>query len=66
MYLDCTLVKKLYLLGGGDLAPGISLPNTEIFNSTGSGLENNWLIIELAQEAGCALNVGEFEVVRYR
>lgn len=60
------LVKKLYLLGVDGLASGISLPTTEIINSTGSGLENNWLIIALAQEEGCALVAEEFEVGRYR
>lgn len=60
------LVKRLYLLGGEGLASGISLPNTEIIDSTGSGLENNWLIIALAQDEGCALIAEEFEVGKYR
>ena len=39
------LTKKLYLIGPTELAAGVSLPNTEIINGTGSGLEKNWLII---------------------
>ncbi|MFY9871270.1 MAG: hypothetical protein WAK17_16265 [Candidatus Nitrosopolaris sp.] len=58
--------KKLYLIGPTELAAGVSLPNTEIINSTGSGLEKNWLIIVLAQDEGCALVAEEFETGRYR
>jgi hypothetical protein len=60
------LTKKLYLIGPKELAAGISLPNTEIIDSTGSGLEKNWLIIVLAQDEGCALVGEEFETGRYR
>ena len=60
------LTKKLYLIGPTELAAGVSLPNTEIINSTGSGLEKNWLIIVLAQDEGCALVAEEFETGRYR
>jgi hypothetical protein len=42
------------------------LPNTEIIESTGSGLEKNWLIIVLAEDEGCALVAEEFEPGRYR
>ncbi|MFZ0222480.1 MAG: hypothetical protein WAM42_12420 [Candidatus Nitrosopolaris sp.] len=60
------LTKKLYLIGPTELAAGVSLPNTEIINSTGSGLEKNWLIIVLSQDEGCALVAEEFETGRYR
>jgi hypothetical protein len=38
----------------------------EIIDSTSSGLENNWVIIVLAQDEGCALIAEEFEAGRYR
>jgi len=61
------LTKKLYLIGGRELAAGIRLPpNAEIIDSTGSGLEKNWVIIVLAQDEGCALIAEEFEAGRYR
>jgi hypothetical protein len=61
------LTKKLYLIGGRELAGGIRLPpNAEIIDSTGSGLEKNWVIIVLAQDEGCALIAEEFEAGRYR
>jgi hypothetical protein len=61
------LTNKLYLIGGRELAGGIRLPpNVEIIDSTGSGLEKNWVIIVLAQEEGCALIAEEFEAGRYR
>jgi hypothetical protein len=60
------LAKKLYLIGRRGLAAEIRLPNTEIIDSTGSGLEKNWVIIVLAQDEGCALVAEEFEVGRYR
>ena len=60
------LTKKLYLIGPTELAAGIRLPNTEIIDSTGSGLEKNWLIIVLSQDEGCALVAEEFETGRYR
>jgi hypothetical protein len=56
----------LYLIGKRGLAAEISLPNTEIIDSTGSGLEKNWVIIVLAQDEGCALIAEEFEAGRYR
>ena len=57
----------MYLIGGRELAAGInSLPNTEIVDSTGSGLEKNWVIIVLARDEGCALIAEEFETGRYR
>ena len=58
--------KKLYLIGPPGLAAGIRLPNTEIIQSTGSGLEKNWFIIVLAEDEGCALVAEEFETGRYR
>jgi hypothetical protein len=61
------LTRKLYLIGGRELAAGIRLPpNTEIIDSTGYGLEMNWVIIVLAQDEGCALIAEEFEAGRYR
>lgn len=61
------LTKKLYLIGGRELAGGIRLPpNADIIDSTGSGLEKNWVIIVLAQDEGCALIAEEFEAGRYR
>ena len=61
------LTKKLYLIGGRELAGGIRLPpNAEIIDSTGSGLEKNWVIIVIAQDEGCALIAEEFEAGRYR
>jgi len=61
------LTKKMYLIGGRELAAGIRLPpNTEIIDSAGSGLEKNWVIIVLAQDEGCALIAEEFEGGRYR
>lgn len=61
------LTKKLYLIGGRELAGGIRLPpNAEIIDSTGSGLEKNWVIIVLAEDEGCALIAEEFEAGRYR
>lgn len=60
------LTKKLYLIGGRGLAAGIRLPNTEIIDSNGSGLEKNWVIIALAQDEGCALVAEELEPGRYR
>jgi hypothetical protein len=41
-------------------------PNAEIIDSTGSGLEKNWVIIVLAQDEGYALIAEEFEAGRYR
>lgn len=65
--LIAPLTKKLYLIGGRELAGGIRLPpNAEIIDSTGSGLEKNWVIIVLAQDEGCALIAEEFEAGRYR
>jgi len=60
------LTKKLYLIGPTGLAAGIRLPNADIIESTGSGLEKNWLIIALAEDEGCALVAEEFELGRYR
>jgi hypothetical protein len=61
------LTKKVYLIGGIELAAGIRMPpNTEIIDSTGSGLEKNRVIIVLAQDEGCALIAEEFEGGRYR
>lgn len=61
------LTKKLYLIGGREMAGGIRLPpNAEIIDSTGSGLEKNWVIIVLAQDEGCGLIAEEFEAGRYR
>jgi hypothetical protein len=60
------LTKKLYLIGPTGLAAGIRLPNTDIIESTGSGLEKNWLIIALAEDEGCALVAEQFELGRYR
>jgi hypothetical protein len=39
------LAKKVYLIGPTGLAAGIRLPDAEIIEITGSGLEKNWLII---------------------
>jgi len=60
------LTKMLYLIGPTGLAAGIRLPNTDIIESMGSGLEKNWLIIALAEDEGCALVAEEFELGRYR
>ena len=65
-YEMAPLTKKLYLIGGRGLAAGIKLPNTEIIDSTSSGLEKNWVIIALAQDEGCALIAEELEDGRYR
>jgi hypothetical protein len=54
------LTKKLYLIGRRGLAAEIRLPNTEIIDSAGSGLEKNWVIIVLAQDESCALIAEEF------
>ena len=60
------LTKKLYLIAPTGLAAGIRLPNTDIIESTGSGLEKNWLIIVLAEDEGCALVAEEFETGKFR
>ena len=60
------LTKKLHIIGETGLANGTTLPNTEIIDSSGSGLEKNWLIIVLTQDEGCALVAEEFETGRYR
>ena len=60
------LSKKTYLIGGKGLAQGINLSNVEIIDFTDSGLENNWVIIAIANDEGCALIAEEFKPGRYR
>ncbi len=60
------LSKKTYLIGGKGLAQGINLSNAEIIDFTDSGLENNWVIIAIANDEGCALIAEEFKPGRYR
>ena len=60
------LSKKTYLIGGKGLAQGINLSNVEIIDFTDSGLENNWVIIAIASDEGCALVAEEFKPGRYR
>jgi hypothetical protein len=60
------LSKKTYLIGGKGLAQGINLSNVEIIDFTDSGLENNWIIIAIANDEGCALIAEEFKPSRYR
>lgn len=58
--------KKTYLIGGKGLAQGINLSNVEIIDFTDSGLENNWVVIAIANDEGCALIAEEFKLGRYR
>ena len=60
------LSRKTYLIGGKGLAQGINLSNVEIIDFTDSGLENNWIIIAIANDEGCALIAEEFKPSRYR
>ena len=60
------LSKKTYLIGGKGLAQGINLSNVEIIDFSDSGLENNWIIIAIANDEGCALIAEEFKPGRYR
>ena len=60
------LSKKTYLIGGKGLAQGINLSNVEIIDFTDSGLENNWVVIAIANDEGCALIAEEFKPSRYR
>jgi len=60
------LSKKTYLIGGKGLAQGLNLSNVEIIDFTDSGLENNWIIIAIANDEGCALIAEEFKPCRYR
>ena len=60
------LSKKTYLIGGKGLAQGINLSNVEIIDFTDSGLENNWVIIAIANDEGCSLIAEEFKPARYR
>ena len=60
------LSKKTYLIGGKGLAQGINLSNVEIIDFTDSGLENNWVVIAIANDEGCALIAEEFKPGRYR
>ena len=62
-----SLAKKLYLIGSNGLASGVSLSNVAgIIDFTGCGLENNWLVISIAQEEGCALIAEEVNPGKYR
>ena len=60
------LSKKTYLIGGPGLAQETNLSNVEIIDFTESGLENNWVIIAIASDEGCALVAEEFKPGRYR
>ena len=60
------LSKKTYLIGGKGLAQGINLSNVEIIDFTDAGLENNWIIIAIANDEGCSLIAEEFKPSRYR
>jgi hypothetical protein len=60
------LSKKTYLIGRQGLAQGTNLSNVEIIDFTESGLENNWVIIAIASDEGCALVAEEFKPGRYR
>jgi hypothetical protein len=61
------LSKKLYLIGNTGLASGISLSNLEsIIDFSDCGLENNWIIISLSEDEGCALIAEEFTTGKYR
>ncbi|MBA3750862.1 MAG: hypothetical protein H0X03_08255 [Nitrosopumilus sp.] len=61
------LTKKLYLIGGNGLASGVNLSNiTDIIDSYGCGLENNWIIMALAEDEGCALIAEEIRTGKYR
>ena len=60
------LSKKTYLIGEKGLAQGINLSNVEIIDFTDSGLENNWVVIAIANDEGCALIAEEFKPGRYR
>ena len=48
------------------MAQGINLSNVEIIDFTESGLDNNWVIIAIASDEGCALVAEEFKPGRYR
>ena len=61
-----SLSKKTYLIGAQGLAQGTNLSNVEIIDFTDSGLENNWVIIAIASDEGCALVAEEFKPGRYR
>ena len=61
-----SLSKKTYLIGAQGLAQGTNLSNVEIIDFTDSGLQNNWVIIAIASDEGCALVAEEFKPGRYR
>ena len=61
------LTKKLYLIGNTGLASGVSLSNlASTIDFSGSGLENNWIIISLSEDEGCALIAEEISPGKYR
>lgn len=61
------LTKKLYLIGNIGLASGVSLSNlASTIDFSGSGLENNWIIISLSEDEGCALIAEETSPGKYR
>lgn len=61
------LTKKLYLIGNTGLASGISLSHVvDIIDFSGCGLENNWIIISLSEDEGCALIAEELTPGKYR
>jgi len=62
-----SLAKKLYVIGERDLASGVDLPNTtDIVDSSGCGLEKNWIVMALAEDEGCALVAEEVQPGKYR
>jgi hypothetical protein len=48
------------------LAQGINLSNVEIIDFTDTELENNWVIIAIANDEGCSLVAEEFKPGRYK
>lgn len=59
------LSKALYVIGPSGTGVGTEIPNTIFIDSTGSGLGNNWVVVALEEEEGCALVAEEIAVGKY-
>ena len=61
------LTKALYLIGPTSLSEYSVVVNTAIIiDSTGLGLVNNWIILAIADDEGCALVAEEVKYEKYR
>ncbi|MDQ3083409.1 MAG: hypothetical protein M3Q77_01175, partial [Thermoproteota archaeon] len=61
------LTKALYLIGPTSLSEYSVVVNTAIIiDSTGLGLVNNWIILAIADDEGCALVAEEVKYGKYR